>query len=646
MTGQEIRDLGYLAWRDPWAWMETMKGKRWNKLIEEERRHVHHLSHQPCVTRTARQMENEIEAAQQYMMMDGCTIGGGSIRVMMAGQDIMYWRWAWSMHKTRMTDIDVHGTTVWYVAEHNNQPYDNRLVCEDATGRRRWSKSDISAQVAVVLPYCYYVKVVNYFTAIEVCVCDADTGSNERVLYRERNPEKDLVLYKTAHRILYFKSEDANGCALYELVGQKATPLFPRAISHLPLGKGIHGEHCVLTRQTMTSKWVAHGEPVSQWVFPAEEVEWVNLIVGYVLTIREGAHTLWHCAPHHRPRVLFRIHAGIIEPHMWSQWESSIEQTFIIKTPYQIPYMISIMNHRLTHIENQYRISKPIRFPSLEIHRLHAVSSDRTRVPYITIKEAPKRPKGMLVYVYGAYGEMTPIKWPHQYWYPLLKRGWVVVFAMVRGGGDNNAAWANSARRDHRHRSVDDYEAVIRAAQRHFRLGPKQTVLYGRSAGGVPVGAMVSRYPNGSLMGAVFTEAPYVDVLRTTTNPDLPLTKGEYKEFGNPRENILDMKELLSVSPVDTLPPNGAPGVFVLTHVGLLDRQVYAYESFKWIQKLRGASSEEERDPRHPKGKYVTFERKEEHVYRPESMPHLRAVDLAILDAWLEGTLHLESHLA
>ena len=152
------------------------------------------------------------------------------------------------------------------------------------------------------------------------------------------------------------------------------------------------------------------------------------------------------------------------------------------------------------------------------------------------------------------------------------------------------------------------------------------------------MGSIVSRFPDGQLVGAAFTEVPYVDVLRTTSNPDLPLTKGEYKEFGNPKDHVLEFKELMSVSPINTLPPDGAPGVFVMSHVGLLDRQVYAYESFKWIQKLRGRESPSDLDL-HPKGKYVTFERKEAHQYKPDHMPRFRAIDFSILDAWVEGEL-------
>jgi oligopeptidase B len=308
----------------------------------------------------------------------------------------------------------------------------------------------------------------------------------------------------------------------------------------------------------------------------------------------------------------------------------------IIKAPFQVPFLITIVNNRVIRLDNRHRISNPITFLPLEIHKYHTKSKDQVQVPYVVIKQKGSNPKAQLVYVYGAYGSITPIDWPYRSWYPLLKRGWAVVFALVRGGGDANAAWADAARRDHRHIAVDDFEAVIRVSQQKYHLGPDKTVIYGRSAGGVPVGAMVSRFPDGQLMGAAFTEVPYVDVLRTSSNPSLPLTKGEYQEFGNPRDNILNFKELLSVSPVNTLPAEGAPGVFVMSHVGLLDRQVYAYESFKWIHKLRGEHVTK------PNGKYVTFERQEAHQYRPKRMPHFRGVDLAILEAWVEGELRLE----
>jgi oligopeptidase B len=244
----------------------------------------------------------------------------------------------------------------------------------------------------------------------------------------------------------------------------------------------------------------------------------------------------------------------------------------------------------------------------------------------------------LLVYVYGSYGSSTPIDWPYQKWYPILKRHWLIIFALVRGSGDVDEAWAEAARRENRHVSIDDFEAVIRASQRRFGLGPEKTVIYGRSAGGLPVGAIISRFPKGDLVGAAFTEAPYVDVLRTSSNPDLPLTVGEYKEFGNPASRLVDFKELLSVSPINTLPIQGAPGVFVLCRVGSLDRQVFMYESFKWIQTLRGRGSPDGE----PKGKYITYEKNEAHQYKNATFSKFRAIDLAILDSWIDGTLRFD----
>jgi len=639
MTGQEIRDLGYIAWKDPLAWMETMKGKRWENMLHREKQHFHELSRQKAVERETHQMEQEIKDAQQYLTLDGYTIGGGAVDIIIKGNSDLFWKWSWSQKQMAIDDIDVFGTTVWYVTKGEDASYNNHIICEDSTGKQLWKKSNVSSQVAIIHPYCYYVKVLNYFTAVEVCVCDAYTGKEERVLYRENNEEKDLVLYKTANRTLYFKSEDSNGSTLYEINGIQIKQLYSHSTFQMPLGKGRDGKDCVLVKQSIEKEWIPHGIPISDWILPKEEIEWVNVILGLVMTIHEGSQTIWFCSPKRNPQIIYKLKVGTIEPEGWSQWEHSAQQMCMVKAPFQIPFLITVINNQVVKMDNRHRITRPIQFLPLEVHRFHVKSMDHVNVPYVVIKQKGINPKAQLIYVYGAYGSTTPIDWPYRSWYPLLKRGWAVVFALVRGGGDNNAAWADAARRDHRHVAVDDFEVVIRASQHRYRLGPSKTVIYGRSAGGVPVGAMVSRFPDGQLMGAAFTEVPYVDVLRTSSNPTLPLTKGEYQEFGNPKEKILNFRELLSVSPVNTVPTDGAPGVFVMSHVGLLDKQVYAYESFKWIQRLRGAISE--KDSR-PKGKYVTFERHEAHVYQPKRMPHFRGVDLAILEAWVEGQLHLE----
>lgn len=629
-----------------------MKGKRWEKLIQREKHHFHQLSSQASVQRTAKQMEQEIKDAQQYIeALPPYEIGNGTIQIFMTPSSRFLWKWAWGRKKTPAYDIDVQGNIVWYITSSEDKHFKNQLICEDATGKVIWTKPAVSTQIAVVGELCYYIKVVDYFRTIELCVCHAQSGRQERVLYREENEENDLSLIKGVNRTLYLQSKNPLESTLYRINGQKAlTHLYVRSQAQWPLGESIYGDDCVLTKRVANdAEWTPHGHPLVDWDLSTVthgsgggDIQWVNLQSGHILTNLEGGQTLWWCDAGKKARALIRIKVGTIEPNVWA-WDGVLVQSFVIKTPSHVPFMIQATDRIWKEEESKTLvpepIERPIDFPALELHRFHAKSADNTSVPFIVMMERGIKPKALFVYVYGAYGATTPLNWPFQTWYPLLKRKWALVFALVRGGGDIDAAWADAARRENRHRSVDDYEAVIRRSQQILRIGADKTVLYGRSAGGVPVGAIVSRYPNGDLAGAAFTEVPYVDVLRTSSNPDLPLTIGEYKEFGNPLNCMIHFRELMKVSPINSMPQGGAPGMFVMTHVGLLDHQVFAYESFKWIQHLRGDHDPEDRDASDARGKYVTFERDEAHQYRVHRLPRFRAIDFAILDAWVDGEL-------
>jgi hypothetical protein len=588
MTAQEIRDLGYLKWKDPWAWMETMRGKRWETLLKHERDNFNKLTNQPAVEKEARQMQKEIEDAQQYNMLPSFKIGCGTIDIFIVPSSKFLWKWVWQKKTRPAYDIDVQGNITWYVTASEDIYTKNELICESSDGKKIWSKKAVSSQVAVIGELCYFIKVVDYFRTVELVVCNAQTGNNEKIVYSEKDEERDLVLIRGSNKTLYLMSSSAKNDKLYRINGTDAIPLYKNSLMQLPLGESIYGDDNILVRQTRFEKWQAKGRPINEWRLPDEEIVWANIQSGNVITIDEGAQSLWFCSPNKAPQLLLRLKVGSIDPNIWTRWENTLIQSFIIKSPAEIPYMVHLVNNKLIRDERKQHICHPVDFKPLEVQHHHTLSKDGTKVPYVIIKEKGIKPKAQFIYVYGAYGSTTPVGWPYGSWYPLLKRKWALVFAFVRGGGDIDAGWAELARRENRHLSIDDFEAVIRAAKAKHGLGPDKTVVHGRSAGGVPAGAIVSRFPDGNFVGAAFTEVPYVDVLRTSSNPDLPLTIGEYEEFGNPSERILNFKELLSVSPVNTLSNNGAPGVFVLTRVGLLDKQVFAYESFKWIQKLRG----------------------------------------------------------
>jgi len=636
MTGQEVRDVGYLKWKNEWAWMETMKGKKWENLIKKERGHFNELASQ--VKKETRQMEKEIISTEQYGHLPSFTIGCGTINIYIVPNSRFYWAWTWAKKSKPAYDIDVQGNIVWYITSDEDKNYSNMIICEDSTGKKIWAKNAVSSQIAIIGELCYYIKVVEYFRTIEVCVCNARTGNQEKILYKEKDQQRDLFFIKGANKTLYFKSDEPLNSRLYKINDLTVTQIEKQSILQFPLGESIYGDDCILVRKSHYDKWQAKGKPINEWIFPDEEPEWIDIQSGLAITMNEGSQTLWYCS-NKKPKIVFKIKVGYIEPNIWSIWENELIQYFFVKTPAEPPYMMHIINNKI-HAKYRLKIKNPIQFEPLEVHRYHSKSKDGTLVPYIVIKQKGIKPKAQIVYVYGAYGSSTPIGWLYQNWYPLLKRKWAIVFALVRGGGDIDAAWAEMARRNNRHLSVDDFESVIRDSQHRLKLNPEQTVIYGRSAGGLPVGAIVARFPDGQLVGAAYTEVPYVDVLRTSSNPDLPLTIGEYNEFGNPLSNILNFKELLSVSPINSLPVDGAPGVFVMSRVGLLDKQVFAYESFKWIQKLRGYTSEND-VKNDAKGKYVAFEREESHHYRPHRMPRFRGIDFAILDSWIDGKLKI-----
>jgi oligopeptidase B len=176
---------------------------------------------------------------------------------------------------------------------------------------------------------------------------------------------------------------------------------------------------------------------------------------------------------------------------------------------------------------------------------------------------------------------------------------------------------------------VEDLEACVRALQEVTGLGPAQTCVYGRSAGGYLVGAAVARQPQGTLFRAAYCEVPYVDVLRTASNPALPLTELEYLEFGNPARWPSDFEAILRLSPVDAVGPGGAPGVFVLCRTAENDMQVFAYESFKWVDALRGQGGQ--KGGAQPK--LLALTESSGHFSHGEQMIRERAEDFLLLQA-------------
>jgi oligopeptidase B len=216
----------------------------------------------------------------------------------------------------------------------------------------------------------------------------------------------------------------------------------------------------------------------------------------------------------------------------------------------------------------------------------HAVSKDGTRVPYTYVSSVAS-PKQLIVQAYGAYGISGHRSYP-VHWLPWLQKGYGLVVAFPRGGRENGDAWyKGGSTAKNKHNTFEDVYAVIRHVQKTQHIDSRATMFYGRSAGGWVAARVAQHIP--PIVGAVYAEVPYVDVLRTTSNPKLPLTELEYTEFGDPVHKEADYEALQRISPMETIPmaPRNAP--FVLVRTAFYDVQVLPYESVKYVTKLQAS---------------------------------------------------------
>lgn len=632
----EVRKLPYLSWYDPDAWMEKMSGSKWFKMINKEQALYDSLLDLPEVAKLIPDFSNEMKQVEPMSHLAVFTIGGGVIKISLERGGKFKWSWAWESKQHEAYDIDVKGQTVWYIVTENEiDPYKrNAIICETIDNKVIWKKDHVAQQVFVRDGLCYYVKVEDYFRTIELCCCNAYTGANERLIYREKDKRCDLFLIATAYNTLYLKSVNAGKSRCWRITHDNFIPLDTDTDTQLILGRypdRHHGEDQRIVIKKGSKSSEVRGDLISKWKLPDGNPEYISLLTGIVIIRKNGECSLWQCSIDKKPKLIFGTKLAEITPNHWNQWEGDAAEQFLIESPIEPPYSMTIMNGRVMALIQPFKMAPTnILLKQINIQSEIVKSEDGTSV-HFSIVSNTKTPRGLLVYGYGAYGSSTNIGWVQSRWLPLLKRGWAISFAFVRGGGDQDEIWANAARLTNRYKSIEDFEAVIRQSQKITKLSPCKTVIFGRSAGGLLVGAVAARHPYGDLAGAVFAEVPYVDVLRTTTNPDLPLTIGEYEEFGNPLKRVEDFAALLKVSPVDMLTCDGAPGVFVLLRTGLKDQQVYPYEPYKFIKRLRGQADA-------PSGKYIAYEAKQAHRYQGPAAIKTRAEDMAILEAWLRDS--------
>ena len=216
--------------------------------------------------------------------------------------------------------------------------------------------------------------------------------------------------------------------------------------------------------------------------------------------------------------------------------------------------------------------------------RIHATSPDGTRIPISLLYRKGLVRDGShptLLYGYGSYGISMDAGFSHVR-LSLVDRGFVYAIAHIRGGGDLGKSWHEAGRMANKIASFNDFIAAAETLIEKGFTNPKKLGIMGGSAGGLLMGAVLNLRPD--LFGAAIAKVPFVDVLSTMSDATLPLTIGEYEEWGNP-EQVEHYRRIRSYSPYDNVRETAYPHLLVTA--GLNDPRVSYWEPAKWVAKLR-----------------------------------------------------------
>jgi hypothetical protein len=583
--------------------MEDMKGKRWNDFLSSEQDHWKTNVEKTKVS-LRKQIESELEAAS--ILQEAFVLGSQGVQVSVKGNVSIVWKFEDSTLQHEAANLDMctkFPGFVWTVEElptsKGAEQYGLRCYVKEKA-QPVWNHNiPIAPSIAVVSGRIFCIEAKQKLVYFRVVSYDALTGKDRKVHYEEHDKRYNLELIRCNCDVVYVRRQAGDKQDLLWF-GAKENGICES--SSLESRRFVVGNHkdCYFVWDSQIgwrkSKGLVMRFPNMTRSMTPESLDCVK---GWFVTRCKGERTLW------------RVSKTKPAEHVWQGFGS------IMIDPYGGP-MIRIIQPGCDVIWWNSDSGEPI--SSVKGYSFTHLDTPRgTRMICVSPKT---KPIGVLVTGYGAYGLSTPLTTAR--WEPLLRRGWIVVIGLWRGGGDHTPDWEDSGRRHGREVVLDDIEEAIQMIHRKSGLKAKHTVLYGRSAGGLWVGGLIAKHPNGDLFGGAYMEVPYLDVLRTTTNHTLPLTDIETDEFGLPSQRISDFISMLRWSPMENIPNKGVKGVWQIVRTGLHDSEVYPYEAAKWVVRS-GASA------------YLAVEDGQGHFVSGVVGLKQRAEDLAVLLNFASG---------
>jgi protease II len=419
------------------------------------------------------------------------------------------------------------------------------LTVYSSTHKKLWDATPVGPELAYKDNHVYFQTVENRLRYPGVQVADELKGT-PTLVFEEPDKKVQLELIKPPFQDdVFIKAANALTQRLGMIVGSSEVKWLTsfHLSSVYPIDKHTYIPNIALPKNSCAVDGIRYDG------------------VLYVITVKKGQHTLYEIKDTLKPI------------------KTCPSIKFLKQSP--TPTVLCEYHWKPAEVYDILQSKVTLTYPSiLELNHQEGLAGD---IPYTIVYKG--KPTQLIVSAYGAYGIEAQRGYPIR-WLPWIEKGYAFAVAMPRGGRDDGDAWWDAARTAPRkHRTFEDTAKVIETVQKRLHILPKRTIFYGRSAGGWVAAMMALQYPH--LVRGVIAEVPYVDVLRTTSNSELPLTQMEFEEFGDPLHEKKDYNALLKISPVDITdtPPKSPPTILIKT--ALNDTQVATYEALKWAATLR-----------------------------------------------------------
>ncbi|MDC8832025.1 S9 family peptidase [Alteromonas gilva] len=238
-----------------------------------------------------------------------------------------------------------------------------------------------------------------------------------------------------------------------------------------------------------------------------------------------------------------------------------------------------------SELKKQTKVGDDFDSDNYQSERLMITARDGKQVPVSLVYRKSLFTKDgsnpLFQYGYGSYGSTIDPTFSTS-WLSMLDRGFVVAIAHVRGSKMLGTQWYEDGKMGNKKNTFTDFIDVTKGLIEQGYADPARIFAEGGSAGGLLMGAIANMAPE--LYTAIAAHVPFVDVVTTMSDASIPLTTGEYSEWGNPA-NKQEYEYILTYSPYDQVKKQDYPHMFVTT--GLHDSQVQYFEPMKWVAKLR-----------------------------------------------------------